>query len=219
MTTELEKKIEEVAAEPEKAGLEKTRSGWGPDGSYCFKFTVPSKRRRVYLGTYLNPFSVCGWDGKSPLLWSDEWTAELPEATVDAVYRHNGSKDDKSVAVRFTGWHTSVRPFPTKWDYERENKPEYCRVVREEAPFYYVDEKEPLSVCVSGTEIRLAKLGLKAGKKAIANAVAKALEAVEGYEPLDHSAYAKDPKDYHADTTAEYRKWQDEERKRRDAAV
>lgn len=202
-------KILEIVEEFKKAGYIELENRIPPDGEHCLY--LPSKRRDFYFGTYLNPFSVLPDEKREPgdpYLWSDKTAHEMAEVSVYPVYRRNGTAEDVSVGISVTEWHYGVRPYPA--EFERDvDRNGYGEIVRRESPFPYVDHPESLlSVCGSGRSVRVAKLRNTAGAKAVANAVKKAMAAVDAYVPLDHSAFEKDRKDYHPDTTAEYRRVQ-----------
>ncbi len=173
-------------------------------GTKCFiggveLLTLPSKASETYLGTYLNSFSVDDEVG----LWCDEFAPERPEVAVSVVYRHNGTADNVSVAAEVHYVHTYVRRFPTKWERERKN-PAYVAKVLAASPFNYLEEKDPFSASTVGKVVGRFKVRNTSGKKALANMVAKAKALCEAFEPADHSAYAKDRKDYRAENRDEY---------------
>lgn len=199
MNSEMAERIEGIAALFEARGL--VRVGHPADDS--IDLTDPARRRRVYLGTYLNPFSVGRAGDGLPLLWTDEWSDERPGVRIAPVYRHNGTAADVSVEVGYREWRGAVRVWRERWHWLRRDA-EYARIVREQAPFYYLDEAEPVSSMECGRGRRIAKLGPAAGARAIGNAVEKALEAVATFRPDDWSRFARDPADYHRDTSADY---------------
>jgi len=207
MNEQLKAKIKEVADAFRSAGLV-DRGHPNYDALGEVHLYLKETSRETYLGTYLNMFSVIDGKVEPCPLWSDETVEEKAEVVVGPVYRHNGSAEDVSVGVWFYPWHASVRPWPQKFKYEIENKPAYVKYVKEHSPFNYLDHPETL-VSSSGWSKgeRTAKFSKTAGKRAIANAVEKTMALVRTFVPVDHSKWAKDPKDYHADTTAEHNEW------------
>jgi len=218
MNEELKKKIGEVADAFRAAGMSDV-----PYQVYdadTVRLYFKESARKTYLGTYLNTFSVLEGKVEPCPLWSDETASESAEVVVGPVYRHNGAAEDVSVSVWFYPRHATVSAWPEKFDYQLRKDPVYVAYVKEHSPFDYLSHPETL-VNVGGCCIpeRTAKLSKTSGKKAVANAVEKTMALVRAFVPNDHSKWAKDPKDYHADTSREHLAWVREQKRMRGLAV
>lgn len=164
--------------------------------------------RKTYLGTYLNEYSLIDPREGKPLLWSDSNAEEYAEVTVYPVYRNNGTEADVSVGIAVYHCHSSVATLKGMYKFSDPDRTRrYAEVVAAESPFDYVAADLCLSPCTGGTRQFKAKIVKTAKGKAIANAVSKAMDCVTSFEPRDWSGMAKNPSDYHADTSKEYSEW------------
>jgi hypothetical protein len=173
-------------------------------GSGCFcrgneMLTLPGKSAETYLGTYLNPYTTDDEEG----LWCDEVARERPMVEVEVVYRHNGTAEDVSVRAKVYHAHSRIRPFPEKWTRDRED-PAYVAKVRAGSPFNYLEEKNPFCESTVFEDVGAFKVRNTSGERALRNMVAKAKTACEAFVPVDHSEWARDRKDYHADNRKEF---------------
>lgn len=166
----------------------------------------------VYLGTYLNPFSLIktkGSEGK-PLLWADLVGHSAAVLCICPIYRHNGTSADASISV-------SVHYFdakPRKW-YPMDSfyKDEYRDIVKAESPTDYCAlgwrwDTSATVRCSRIVKVRADELT----DRRLATIVSKAKQAVEGWECPDYSEFAEDRTKWHEDTSAEYFAWDEKKR-------
>lgn len=173
-------------------------------GSGCFirgneSLTLPERSAETYLGTYLNLFTTDDEEG----LWCDCVARERPMVDVEVVYRHNGTAENVNVRAKVYHVHSRVRPFPEKWAREKED-PAYVAKVKAGSPFNYLEEKTPFSESAVFEPAGEFKVRNTSGERALRNMVEKAKTACEAFRPIDHSEWAKDRKDYHADNRKEF---------------
>lgn len=198
---DMKTRIENIAKMFEERGFKRLKKYlWNDKDSVLLM--DPKTERYTYFGTYLNPFSI---DSKrnGEYLWTDDTIDEFVEIKIYPVYRHNGTKEDVSIGIDVIERHGNISIFKSKWKSELKN-PKLVQIVKDEAPFNYLEEEEPLSVQNFSSGERVAKLSPKAGKRSIENAVNKAIELAKRFQPKDWSSFEKDPKDYHKDTTEIY---------------
>lgn len=205
-------KIEEGIAKV-KAALK--AEGYG-DCPFCRNEIGASLYRKdrsndVYLGTYLNPFSIVktkGGEGK-PLLWADLVGHSAAVLVICPVYRHNGTSADASISV-------SVHYFdakPRKW-YPADSfyKDEYRDIVKAESPTDYCALGWRWDTCCTVRCSRIAKVRAdELTDRRIATIVSKAKKAVEEWECPDYSEFAEDRARWHEDTKAEYFAWKEKQ--------
>ena len=206
MTEEMKKRVDEVAAffvsDPDYEEI----FGEYPFDGRRFRF-LPTYRK-TYHGTYLNPFSLIDRVDGKPLLWKDHIAEECAEVRISPVYRHNGTAADVTVGVAVLHCHASVGYLKSRL-YNRE----YAAIVAAESPTDYVKGDSFISVSDQLVGAFYGKVSKTAKSKAIANVVSKAAYHAMLFEPKDWSSWARNPADYHKDTTAEYSKWHDDRRK------
>ena len=197
-------RIEKIAKMFEERGFVRDkRVIFGTPDNPSVSLFDPKKRNRVYLGTYLNEFSI-NEKRHGEYLWIDEWADDYASINISPVYRHNGTNADVSVEITVSENKSKVSPDPTRWDnvlsHSIGRREKYIQIVKDESPFNYMEEENPITVSRYGNTTRIAKLSSTAGDRSILNAVNKAIDMANAYTPADWSSYEKDPKDYHKDT-------------------
>ena len=186
--------------------------GLVPEGYYtqnCPKLkslVYTPTRKRTYLGTYLNEFSLSTRERypESPLLWSDAYALEEAEVEVSSVYRHNGTEKNVSIQIVVSFQHSTVKKMTiTQRDLERWNG-KHREIIKNESPTDYIARGYYLSPFTYGSSTRIKKFRADASDRVVNNAIEKAMETLKTFVPRDHSEYEQNPADYHADTTEEY---------------
>ena len=166
-------------------------------------------RKRTYLGTYLNDFSLLTREEypESPLLWSDAYALEEAEVEVSPVYRHNGTEKNVSIQIVVTFWHSFVfKSIFSQRDLERRNG-KYREIIKHESPTDYIARGYELSPSTCGSSTRIKKFRADASDRVVNNAIEKAIEMLKTFVPRDHSEFEQNPADYHADTTKAYQEF------------
>ena len=209
MTDEMKKRIDAVAAFfAASPDFEETTSPMS-NGTRTFRYKPTF--RKTYHGTYLNEFSILGYERNEPQLWSDSFAMEYAGVSIYPVYRHNGTSADVTVGIDVYHNHATVGYL--KGYFSRKKDSRYAAIVAASSPTDYVKDDSYISVGGCGTRAYHGRIAKTAKDRAIANAVAKAIEAARAFVPRDWSGWARDPANYHADTRAEHETWCAERRK------
>ena len=162
----------------------------------------PTSRKNVYLGTYLNPFSLIDHKDNTPYLWSDVYAKEFGEVAVEPVHRHNGTEQNVSIQIIVSFVHSRVSKMTAdKRDLENGKLRE---LVKCESPTDYMTRGWTYHAFTGSSGNRIAKFRFDASDRVVKNAVKKSMEYLKTFVPYDHSQYEQKHEDYHADTSAEY---------------
>lgn len=178
---------------------------WKPSMAGVSDVTLyrPDRMRSVYLGTYLNQFSIRNRAEGGPLLWTDLVSMSGARVYISQVYRHNGASKDVSVAVSVG--LVDDKPIRLKSDYLSQ---EYVDLVRAESPTDYTKRGWEWSLSGSVCPQRVAKLRHdQITDRRIANIVAKVNAAVEASVTPDYSSFAENRDNWHRDTSGEVNAW------------
>lgn len=166
-------------------------------------------RKRTYLGTYLNEFSLWTREAypESPLLWADAYALEDAEVEVSPVYRHNGTEKNVSIQIVVSFHHSTVNKMTiTQRELERWDG-KYREIIKNESPTDYIARGYYLSPYTCGSSTRIKKFRADASDRVVNNAIEKVMEMLKTFVPRDHSEFEQNPADYHADTSKEYQEF------------
>ena len=177
------------------------------DGGEGLHLPFSNRHNVVFLGTYLNSFSLpCeGEDPNKPLFWQDLIGYSGAVIKVDPVYRHNGTRYDVSISVS-VDWYDAK---PYKWIPSPDfYKPAEKAIVKAESPTDYISQgwKWSTNCCIKCDRLVKVRADALTDRK-IANIVKKVKEALEGYTCPDYSHLEEDAALWHKDTSSEYSAW------------
>ena len=187
-------------------------NGLVPDGYYTQNcpnmksLVYTPTRKRTYLGTYLNEFSLLTREKYpgSPLLWSDAYAIEDAEVEVSPVYRNNGTDKNVSIQIVVYFHHSTVKKMTiTQRDLDLWNL-NLREIIKNESPTDYIARGYDLSPFTCGSSTRIKKFRADESYRVVNNAIEKAMEMLKTFVPRDHSEFEQNPSDYHADTSKEY---------------
>ena len=160
------------------------------------------KYGEVYVGTFLNPFSVRRAKTNGGVyLWEDEIGRSGVTLEVEPVYRHNGTKENVSIRVTVLFHDAQPRNWLPKKEFYKE---EEISIIKRDSPTDYTEgeRKTCWNVCKMGFTGKVRAEGLTERK--LKNLVRKVNEAADRFECPDYSGFEEDRANWHASTREEY---------------